>query len=161
MPEACAIREYSYPSITCTARVPGLPIPTRVHADIPARVGRPVSFMRRSWATLLRAEPRGRAWLGRCLSFLVASCRRLVLGGLARAARDVLLPVAPCRLETGIGLLIGGRDHLLDGAAGILMVIELGRRGALRLAEVGIALEVIGQCRKAHREVVPVAQPHA
>src|SRR5262245_43446118 len=129
-----------------------------------ARHGRPVScavsFMRPDWATLLRAEPRG-AWFSGRLGFLVAACRGLVLCRLARAARYVLLPVAPRRLQSGIGLLTGGRNHLLDGPAGILMIIELGGRGALGLAEVSIALEVVGQRREAHREVVPVAQPHA
>src|SRR5262245_29709542 len=144
MPEACAIRGYSYSSITRAARA-RLRLPTRAHAGISARVGRSVSFMRRPRATLLRAEPRGRAWLGRCLSFLVASHRRLVLCRLARAALDVLFPIAPRSLEAGIGLLTGRRHHLLDGSAGILMVIELSRGGALRLAEVGIALKVVGQ----------------
>ena len=41
------------------------------------------------------------------------------------------------------------------------MVEQLGRGGALRLAHVRIALEVVGERREAHREVVAVAQPHA
>src|SRR5262245_13982058 len=139
----------------CRACVPLRPSPTG-HTPASRVIARSVSFMRPDWATLLRAEPRG-AWLGRRLGFLVAARRWLVLRRLARAARYVLLPVAPRRLQAGIGLLTGGRNHLLDGPAGILMVIELGRRGALRLAEVSIALEVVGQRREAHREVVPIA----
>src|SRR5215831_3386658 len=160
MLEACAIRGYSHWSVTSAAHAPTSVEPNRGICPALRVTGPSVSFMRPGWATLLRAEPRG-AWFGRRLGLLVAADRRLVFRRLARAARHVLLPIAPCRFQAGIRLLTGGRNHLLDGSPGILMVIELGRRGALRLAEVGIALEVVGQRREAHRKVVPIAQPNA
>src|SRR5262245_31545416 len=78
----------------------------------------------------------------------------LVFGLLARAARHELPAVAECRPQAGVGLLRGKRQRLLHRAAGILMIEELGRRRALLLADIGIALEVIGQRREADREVI-------
>src|SRR5581483_4666193 len=102
-----------------------------------------------------------RAGRSRCFGLLVARLRGLVFGSLARAALHVLLAIAPRRLEARIGLLGVDRHHLLDRPAGILVIVELGRCRALRVAGIGIALEMIGQRREADREVVAVAQAHA
>src|SRR4029079_11475422 len=86
---------------------------------------------------------------------------RVVLGFLARAALHVLLAVAPGALQPGVGLLRVDRNHPLHSPARVLGVVQIGRRRALRLAQLRVALEVVRQRREADREVVAVAQAHA
>src|SRR5690606_34168911 len=96
-----------------------------------------------------RAERRKRARL------------RLVLGNLARAPGHVLLAIAERGLELRIRLVAARGHGLLHARARVLMVEELGRRGALRLAHVLVALEVVRKRREAHRKIVAVAKPDA
>src|SRR5690606_40348162 len=73
----------------------------------------------------------------------------------------VLLAVAERRLELRVGRVAAGLYGLLHARARVLMVVERGRRRALRVADLLVALEVVRQRREADREVVAVAEPHA
>src|SRR5262245_48277709 len=124
---------------------------------------RPVARPGHALKLLLGADAHtgGRLCWGRRRGLGLLVQARVELHLLARAALHELLAVAERRLQRRVGLLGAERQRLLDRPAGILMVVELGRGRALRLARLGVALEVVGQRREADREVIAVAQAHA
>ena len=87
-----------------------------------------------------------RRWLMRAFGFPIRTLARWrVFRLFAGAPLHVFLAVAERRLEAGVGLLPCNGHHLLNGAAGVLVIVQLGGSGAFRLAHVRVTLEVIGE----------------
>ena len=122
---------------------------------------RDCSGLVRGGAAWRRSSRRCRSRHRRCPIRSLFARLRNIFGFLARATLNVLFPIAKSAAKAGIGLLALGRNRLFHRAARVLVIVELDRCGAMRLANVGVARKMVWQCRETDREIITIAQSHA